>query len=250
MTLIHELEKQGNILFRWRSYIPGVILLVCFFQFSSYTYFRDNYQKQILYTFFCFVISLFGLVIRCWTIGYVPQKTSGRNTKKQIAETLNQKGIYSLLRNPLYVGNFFMFLGIVVYFRDITLVTFFFFFFFFYYERIIFAEEAFLKRKFGEIYNSWSSRTPAILPNLKNYQKPDLAFSFRNILKREYPSYFGLVVIFTLFDIMTLHFNTKTENWQNLIHSIHIYFFSSGLIFYILIRLVSKKTQWLDVENR
>jgi hypothetical protein len=36
----------------------------------------------------CLCVGMLGLVIRCLVIGYVPKNTSGRNTHKQIAETL------------------------------------------------------------------------------------------------------------------------------------------------------------------
>ncbi|MGB8874133.1 MAG: hypothetical protein WCC75_12145, partial [Desulfobaccales bacterium] len=44
--------------------------------------------------------------------GLPPRGTSGRNTQGQVAETLNTTGIYSLVRNPLYLGNFLIWLGL------------------------------------------------------------------------------------------------------------------------------------------
>ncbi|MGC9453013.1 MAG: methyltransferase family protein, partial [Oceanipulchritudo sp.] len=41
--------------------------------------------------------------------------TSGRNTKQQVAYSLNTTGFYSVVRNPLYLGNFFMYLGIALF---------------------------------------------------------------------------------------------------------------------------------------
>lgn len=53
-------------------------------------------------------VGLFGFLIRIYTIGFTPKNTLGRNTKEeQIAGELNTKGLYSLTRNPLYVGNFY-----------------------------------------------------------------------------------------------------------------------------------------------
>ena len=57
-------------------------------------------------------MSFFGLGIRVFTVGFTPKNTSGRNTAEQIADVLNTSGIYSMVRHPLYVGNFFMWLGI------------------------------------------------------------------------------------------------------------------------------------------
>jgi len=57
-------------------------------------------------------VSCVGLGTRILTIGHTPQRTSGRNTKAQVAETLNTTGLYSMLRQPLYLGNFFMGLGL------------------------------------------------------------------------------------------------------------------------------------------
>ena len=39
----------------------------------------------------------------CWAY---TKNTSGRNTHDQVADSLNTSGIYSIVRHPLYVGNF------------------------------------------------------------------------------------------------------------------------------------------------
>ena len=61
------------------------------------------------------MISFLGLIVRCVTVGYVPRGTSGRNTRSQVAETLNTTGIYSITRNPLYLGNFLIMVGVTLF---------------------------------------------------------------------------------------------------------------------------------------
>ncbi|MDR2152686.1 MAG: DUF1295 domain-containing protein, partial [Helicobacteraceae bacterium] len=67
------------------------------------------------------LISALGVAIRVYTIGYKHKGTSGRNTKTQQASALNTKGIYSLTRNPLYLGNFLIGWGVIVYTHSLTL---------------------------------------------------------------------------------------------------------------------------------
>ncbi|EMO74905.1 hypothetical protein LEP1GSC127_2524, partial [Leptospira kirschneri str. 200801925] len=51
MALIEEFESQGNFLFRWRSYIPGIILVLClgllpFYQFPGNSYIYHLYYQS------------------------------------------------------------------------------------------------------------------------------------------------------------------------------------------------------------
>lgn len=117
MALQEEFENSGVWLFRWRSYLP---------------------------------LALIG--IRIFTIGHTSKRTSGRNTKRQIADTLNTTGIYSVVRHPLYLGNFFMFLGVMLFAHLWWLLLIYILVFWLYYERIMFAEEAFLRKNFGDEY--------------------------------------------------------------------------------------------------
>jgi lipid A Kdo2 1-phosphate O-methyltransferase len=253
MALQEEFEKQGSFLFRWRSYIPAAIILTSLFFVPDYRYFNHSYTHHIYFAGVCFLFSLFGLFIRCFTIGYAPEKTSGRNTKKQVAETVNQSGIYSLIRHPLYVGNFFLFFGIVLFVKSLSLTLIFILFYWMYYERIMYTEEQFLRGKFGQKYLLWADKTPAILPNFKEYKTAGLSFSFKNILKREYPSLFGIVLMFLLYELMFVYVNEpelSKGDFLNIIKPHHKIIFIADVIFYVVVRIIVKFTKLLHVEGR
>ena len=61
-----------------------------------------------------------------------------------------------------------------------------------YYERIMFAEEAFLRVKFGQAYLDWSVDVPSFWPRNLKWVAPDVEFSLRNVLKREYNGFFAV----------------------------------------------------------
>ena len=195
---------------------------------------------------FCLVLSLLGLVIRCLVIGYVPGGTSGRDTKKQKADMLNTTGMYSILRHPLYLGNFFIFLGIVLsiqvwWFALLSMLS-----FWFYYEKIIFAEEEFLRRKFGGEYLKWAKKTPAFLPKFKHWQTPNLAFSFKTVFRKEHSAFFVITTSFSLLDITQDSF---MENKLKLDLG-WLIVFVCGLAIYLTLLTLKRKTKILNVEGR
>lgn len=97
-------------------------------------------------------MSFVGFLIRFYTIGTTPHGTSGRNTKQQVAEVLNSTGIYATLRHPLYLGNYLIWIGIVTYVFNPLFILIISLIFWLYYDRIMFAEERFLEKKFGDEY--------------------------------------------------------------------------------------------------
>ncbi len=192
-------------------------------------------------------VSFFGQVIRILTVGFTPKNTSGRNTiNGQIADELNVTGIYSLVRHPLYLGNFFMWLGPVLFLRSIGVTIVFGLIYWLYYERIMFAEEQFLRRKFGDIYDKWSEKVSSFIPFSFKYIPPGLPFSVKNVLKREYNSFVNIFVIFTLLDLFRNYFLSEriylTAMW--------IYMLAAAVAIWLVVRIIEKRTHWLDVKGR
>jgi len=117
MALVHSFEKNGNTLFKYRGQIPLVLFILSIptVYFTDYQFIESNETLDLVLLITCAIFSLSGQIIRAIAIGTSSKHTSGRNTKEQVAEALNTKGIYSTVRHPLYLGNYFMWIGIVMY---------------------------------------------------------------------------------------------------------------------------------------
>lgn len=248
LPLRETYEQQGAFLFRWRSYLPLVGIPVVLVALLDLVYSPQTLPApwERLWEIFCILLSFLGLVVRSLVAGYVPHGTSGRNTLGQAADTLNTKGMYSVVRNPLYFGNFLMVAGIILFMQVWWFVFLATFAFWYYYERMVFAEEEFLRKKFGETYLTWANRTPIFFPNFKLWQKAPLPFSWKTALRREYSSCFGMM---TAFAVLGTIIDFLVERHDG-IHVFWLFFFVCWLLFFLTARFLKKKTRWLDIEGR
>jgi len=247
MPLREELERSGNWLFRWRSYIPIVLFVPMALAMRQFDYPQHEHALQECWAFICLGISLAGLGIRALTIGYTPKGTSGRNTHQgQIAEVLNTTGIYSVVRNPLYLGNYVIWLGISLFALTWWLTVIFTLCFWIYYERIIFAEEEYLRRKFGDDYVRWAEQTPVFFPRWTQWRRSALSFSWRTVLRREYSGLFAIVSCFFLLEVsehLAVEHRLEFEpHW--------IAIFLSACALYVVLRTLNRHTQLLHVNGR
>jgi protein-S-isoprenylcysteine O-methyltransferase Ste14 len=247
MALQEEFEKQGNALFKRRGHLPLIMLVA---GISWYVFLLHTNRAHVNFwwvdaLFLC--VGFVGLGIRILTVGFTPQNTSGRNTTRgQEADRLNTSGIYSMMRHPLYLGNFFMWLAPILILADLWFTLFFCAVYWIYYERIMFAEEQFLRKKFGQAYLDWSNETPAFFPRLSRYKSADLTFSLRKVLKKEYYGLFNLVFVITLFRCVGFAVTTK----EFYLDKPWIIIFSASLFISLLIRLLNKNTNILNAEGR
>ena len=246
MALIEELNRQGNKLFKHRSKLPIPFAIIGLGLYLYTIQFDGKAEHSLVFEISCLAVGLLGLLIRAITLGYTPRGTSGRNTHGQVADELNTKGMYSIMRNPLYLGNFFMWFAIILFIDIHWFSLFYMMCFWMYYERIIFAEENFLRNKYGEAYVNWTAKTPIFLPRMSGWNKPDLYFSIRNVLKREYSGFFALFFTFTIFDLIENYVRFSTWEldvfWMNAL-------LISGVITLVL-RTLKKKTKMLNVSGR
>lgn len=248
--MLEELERSGNWLFRWRSFLP-IVLYVLALPVMIFQWDQQMNHHELAWVWACIGVSMFGLLIRALTIGYTPRGTSGRNTKEgQVAESLNTKGIYSMVRHPLYLGNYFMWIGIVMYVGNwwftglVTLL------FWLYYERIMFAEEAFLRRKFGTKYTDWSKTTPPFLPRLTSFQPSGVTFSVKNVLKREYNGFFAVFVSFLFIHVIKNYIEFDSFDVELLIDPIWWILIPASFVIFFTLRSLKKYTKVLSVEGR
>jgi protein-S-isoprenylcysteine O-methyltransferase Ste14 len=189
MTIKKSLEVSGNFLFKYRGHIPLIVFVlivpISFFTpydiYSSY----DGLNETILLSAIILIFS--GHLIRVRTVGKRTIQTSGRNRSHQVAQVLTKTGWYSLVRHPLYFGNYLIWLGLAIFLSNFWFLVILSLLFWIYYERIMFAEEVFLEEKFGGEFTEWASKTPSFFPSFKNYMPNDSPFSWRIVAKNEYP---------------------------------------------------------------
>ena len=250
MALQEEMEVQGNYLFKYRGTFPIIILILGFVIFLQTIMHKKDFPEtnafmDSYYIYLCLFISLFGLYIRIYTVGHTPANTSGRNTEGQLADTLNQTGIYSTVRHPLYLGNFFMWLGVAMLTENLWFIVAFLFIYWVYYERIMYAEEQYLRKKFGLTYTNWASGTPAFLPRFSQFIKPSLPFSWKKVLKKEKN---GLVAVFMLF------FFFYASGQYILGKKIDNFFLFYGcvisIVMYLVLKYLKKYTKIFDEDGR
>lgn len=246
VALREEFEREGTWLFRWRSYLPLALLALVLIEMMDFTYLGNSETLDLIWETFCMLVSSVGLAIRAFTVGYTPRGTSGRNTANQVADVLNTTGIYSIVRHPLYLGNFVIYLGMSMFPHQWWLTLIFVLAFWLYYERIMFAEEGFLQEKFGGEFAAWAEKTPAFIPNLKLWRPPKLPFSFRNVLRREYNGFFAIVLTFFVLEVrgdFAVEGRFQVDpGWLILL--------VLSLIIWAVLRTLKRKSSVLDVEGR
>ena len=248
MALIHSLEKNGNFLFKYRGQIPLVLFIMSVpaIFFTDYSFLHDKELLKWIFLGVCAAFSFAGQVIRAIAIGTSNKNTSGRNTKEQVAEALNTKGIYSTVRHPLYLGNYFMWIGIVMYTFNIWFILTVSLLFWLYYERIMFAEERFLERKFGDDYVNWSLKVPPFWPSFKNYEKSSIPFSLKTILRREYSGVTATILGFVFVDFLRGSFEAKEVQFTDM----QMYVAIGALLISVLFRSLKHYTKLLYEADR
>ena len=152
-----------NFFFKYRSYTPIPIgIMILYFA-------RPNSFHLVLGA----VLLLAGESVRMWAVSYAGGIT---RTRKMGAPELCSSGPYAFVRNPLYLGNMTMYLGVVfiagaanVYLMASTTVA----FFLIQYSLIISLEEETLKGLFEASYKEYKKNVPAIFPRLTPWKNPD-----------------------------------------------------------------------------
>jgi len=150
--------------FKYRSYtpIPFLILMLAFAKATP------------LSLIVGFIVAMLGELFRFWGVVYAGSET--RRTGEVGATYLVVSGAFAYLRNPLYLGNMIMYLGIgimsMALFPFLQLIAL--AFFMWQYLVIIQEEENFLAAKYGKVYEDYKASVPKLLPSFRAYKNPGI----------------------------------------------------------------------------
>lgn len=244
--LIQQLASEGGWLFRRRSFLPFALLVPVAVIAPRFRYLGGDAALQMWWSLGCLAISGVGLGLRAFTVGSVPGGTSGRNTRSQQAALLNTSGMYSVVRHPLYLANFLLWLGMVLSLHNPLLTLSYGLAFWLYYERIMIAEESFLADRFGAVYPAWAARTPAFLPRWSQWRPPSLPFSWRTVLRREYCGVLGVATSFFLIDAGQQALLQGRLRFHPLWGTLLL----AGVSIFLMLRFLKKHTTLLNVDGR
>jgi len=250
MCLVDEMSSQGSWLFRWRSFVPLVLLGIMLP--PSLAHMRmpfGSHEFHRIWEFTCLGISLLGLAIRCATVGFVPIGTSGRGTTRLRANSINTTGLYSLVRHPIYLGNYLVGLGVTLVWFDWWAPVIYSLCFWLYYERIILVEERFLRSKYPAEFDYWASKTPAFIPTfspLERWTAPSLPFSLVSMVRREYSTLVLIIVLHAGMEIIENYWLDRRFTFGLLWGAM----LSVTLALYLMLGLMKKHTRWLEASGR
>ena len=141
-----------------------------------------------------FTVALAGQAVRALTIGLAYIKRGGKE-RKIFANTLVKEGIFAHCRNPLYLGNILIVVGLAIiansipfYFIGIPL-------FVLMYLAIIQAEENYLSNKFGKEYTEYCRNVNRLMPDLSGIRNTmkSMQFNWSRLVVKEYgATYMGI----------------------------------------------------------
>ena len=231
----------GDALFRWRSYLPLGLLPLVGLSILRAPYPFGTEAADRAWEACCVGLSLAGMALRIWTVGVAAHGTSGRNTREQKAESLNTTGPYSLIRHPLYLANGIIVMGLALFSHTwllpptvaaLTLV---------YYALIAWREEDFLRARFGRMWEEWAERVPRLWPAFGHFVPAARPWRWREALRREYHGLTLVLVLPFLLDVTEdLHETGALD-----LDPVWTVTAAIGLVFYVTVRLLAKRTRLL-----
>jgi len=194
-----RLVELGAFAFKYRGYmlpIAVILLLIPSPHFSA---------DPAVAGFIGFLVAVVGQAARIMTIGLAYIIRGGKD-HKVYAETLVTSGLYSHVRNPMYVGNFFLVIGLAIASNSwvfaligvpLSLGM---------HKVIVAAEENFLRNKFGAQFDEFCATVPRWVPRLAGLGRTvsGMQFEWRRVVAKEYAAtfdWFSAVAVVVLLNL-------------------------------------------------
>ena len=230
----------GNFFFKYRNWIfilfYGALFIPSWPLFSPAQFGSTYYIWPVAIGLF---ITCLGQLIRGLTIGLAYIVRGGKEGKPY-AEGLVTEGIFNHCRNPLYVGNILMLLGVGILANSLFYVGIMIPVFLFIYQAIVLAEENFLRGKFGPGFDEYCKKVNRWFPRIAGLSATLRSMQFnwkRWILKEHTTQFIWLCGIVLLLLLNYPQFSGYDKDCRNLLLGI---FLGLLVLLYILVRYLKK----------
>ncbi|NRA66383.1 MAG: isoprenylcysteine carboxylmethyltransferase family protein [Pseudobacteriovorax sp.] len=178
----------GEWFFKYRDYTP-IPLIIMLLIWSEATVVSATLG----------VLSIcFGELFRIYSVSFIG--TVSRTRSDSTGQRLVSSGPFAIVRNPLYVGNFFVSVGFSLFSGVAWIVAVTAALFFVQYYFIVKYEESILSKKFGDEYQGYLRKVPAFVPSkLPKLDNIDWPKEYSHALKSEKRT---LTTIFVLLGLL------------------------------------------------
>jgi len=172
------LISTGNVLYHARKLLLPAIAITLVITIKP-SLFLGSHALDRMMVILGIMIILAGEILRLATIGFAYIHRGGKN-RQVYATKLVVKGLYSHTRNPMYVGNFLITMGLSLLYGSPLLTLLIFLSFGFVYLAVISAEEDFLRKKFGQEFESYTKNVNRFWPNPRGLRRTLQEFDHYN----------------------------------------------------------------------
>ena len=196
----------GNFFFRYRNGAFPAVFAVTVLTLRPAVLFGNPSADRLLIRL-GILVAIAGGLIRLLTIGYDYIDRGGKN-KQVYASRLVHGGVYGITRNPMYVGNLLIAIGMTMvtgaplaYLLIIPL-------FLCIYLTIIAAEEAYLRQRFGRDYEAYCAQVNRFLPAVRRIPQSfsGLRYDWRRAIRKDLGTITGLLLGLILFPVWRIYF--------------------------------------------
>ncbi len=175
--------------YRGFSYVPP-------FSFMAMTFYQEWEDDSVVWPLGIGII-LIGVLVRLWATKHIGRRTPWMKKKgKKLVKT----GPYAIVRNPLYIANIIIAVGLSVLSELAWFIPFVFLYFFILYHFVVLYEEKKLSERWGDEYRAYVNEVPRWIPKLKNFHKYKTnGFAWMDVLRSEASSILVILLAISIF---------------------------------------------------
>lgn len=231
----------GNFFFRYRNVLfPGVFLF--FVLVARPTVLFGSPVIDLILTVCGAFVAVAGQLFRLLTIGFEYIHRGGKDGQVY-ASRLVQGGVYATTRNPMYVGNALIAIGMAMMAGSPVAYVVVIPFFLFVYQAIVAAEEEFLRRKFGGEYEEYSASVNRFFPSFRGVRNlfSTIPYDWKRAIRKDLSTIMGLLIGLISLPVWRTYFlrgfaAAKTAAWRALIVAL-----SAGVLYGLLAYLKKQR---------